>query len=261
MSFCRYNKQIYYKQKEVADLNIAICDDESIIREQIKNLIEKQELNYTLKIFSSGQELLEARLHFDIIFLDIQMEGINGIDTARKLRERGEEAILIFITGLKEYVFDAFDVSAFHYLLKPVEEEKFHRVFHRALEELKKREQKKHGEHQKQEQFFVKTRTHSFTINKNDILFIENRARKVEIHTRQEMIEIYAVMNELEQQLGQNFYRCHRGYLVNMAYIVEYTADSIQLNTGETVYLAKGKYSEFVKIYMRYLKRQGVCLG
>lgn len=188
-------------------MNIAICDDEITIREQIKNLIEKQELNYTLKIFSSGQELIEAKLQFDIIFLDIQMEGINGIEAARKLRERGEEAILIFITGLKEYVFDAFDVSAFHYLLKPVEEEKFHRVFYRALEELKKREQQKYEKNQKQEQFFVKTRMRNYIINKNDILFIENRG------------------------------------------------------TGETVYLAKGKYSEFVKVYMRYLKSKGVCLG
>lgn len=245
----------------MADLNIAICDDEITIREQIKNLIEKQELNYTLKIFSSGQELIEAKLQFDIIFLDIQMEGINGIEAARKLRERGEEAILIFITGLKEYVFDAFDVSAFHYLLKPVEEEKFHRVFYRALEELKKREQQKYEKNQKQEQFFVKTRMRNYIINKNDILFIENRARKVEIHTKKEMIEIYAVMNKLERQLGQDFYRCHRGYLVNMEYIMEYTADSIQLSTGETVYLAKGKYSEFVKVYMRYLKSKGVCLG
>lgn len=243
----------------MADLNIAVCDDENIIREQIKNLIEKQALNHILKIYSSGRELLEEKLHFDIIFLDIQMEGLNGIDTAKKLRERGEETILIFITGLKEYVFDAFDVSAFHYLLKPVEEEKFYRVFQRAFEELKKREQKKQGEGQ--EQFFIKTRTRCFTINKNDILFIENRARKVEIHTRKEIIEIYAVMNELEQQLGQNFYRCHRGYLVNMTYIMEYNADSIQLKTGETVYLAKGKYNEFVKVYMRYLKSKGACLG
>ena len=234
-------------------MNIAICDDEQIIREQIKNLIEKQELNYVLKTFSSGHELLESKLHFDVIFLDIQMEGINGIDAARILRERGEETMLIFITGLKEYVFDAFDVSAFHYILKPVEEKKFDEIFGRVLTEFAKRK------NQIQEQFFIKTRARSYTINKSDILFIENRARKVEIHTRKGIIEVYAVMNELEQQLGQNFYRCHRGYLVNMAYIAEYTTDSIQLNTGEIVYLAKGKYSEFVKIYMGYLKHGGLC--
>lgn len=236
-------------------MNIAICDDEKIIREQIKNLIEKQSVISVLKIFASGQELLESKLHFDIIFLDIQMEGINGIDTARKLRERGEETVLIFITGLKEYVFDAFDVAAFHYLLKPVEEKKFSEVFQRVVLELEKRKS------EVQEQFFIKTRTRSFTINKNDILFIESRARKVEIHTKKEIIEIYAVMNELEQQLGGGFYRCHRGYLVNMAYIMEYTVDSILLYTGEKVYMAKGKYSEFVKIYMRYLKQGGACLA
>jgi len=245
----------YAHKKRWTDLNIAICDDEKIIREQIKAFIEKREQNCILKTFASAQKLLESRLHFDIIFLDIQMDGINGIEAARILRQRREETILIFITGLKEYVFDAFDVAAFHYLLKPVEEQKFEEVFQRALAELDKKE------NQIQEQFFIKTRARSFTINKNDILFIENRARKVEIHTKKEIIEIYAVMNKLEKQLGQNFYRCHRGYLVNMAYIAEYTADSIRLNTGETVYLAKGKYSEFVKIYMHYLKRKGACFG
>ena len=72
----------------MADLNIAVCDDENIIREQIKNLIEKQALNHILKIYSSGRELLEEKLHFDIIFLDIQMEGLNGIDTAKENEEK-----------------------------------------------------------------------------------------------------------------------------------------------------------------------------
>ena len=71
------------------------------------------------------------------------------------------------------------------------------------------------------------------------------------------MIEFYAVMNELESELGSSFYRCHRGYLVNMAHIAEYSNDMIDMSNGERVYLAKEKYPEFVKEYMRYLRNGG----
>lgn len=74
-----------------------------------------------------------------------------------------------------------------------------------------------------------------------------------------ETIEIYAAMIELEKQLGGEFYRCHRGYLVNMAYITEYSNDSIRLSDGESIYLAKEKYNEFVKEYMRYLRNGGTA--
>ena len=72
-----------------------------------------------------------------------------------------------------------------------------------------------------------------------------------------ECIETYATMNEMEKQLGEGFYRCHRGYLVNMAYILEYDTSKISLNNGEEIYMAKEKYSDFVKEYMRYLKGGG----
>lgn len=94
-------------------------------------------------------------------------------------------------------------------------------------------------------------------MEKDSILYIESRGKKVEIHTKGETIEAYASMNELEAQLGKGFFRCHRGYLVNMAYVAEYDSESITLNNGEYVYMAKEKYREFVKSYMRYL-RNGV---
>lgn len=234
-------------------MNIAICDDEKIVRQQIKGLIEKQKADCNLELYETGEELLAAGKHFDVVFLDIQMEGMNGIDTARTLREQSEETVLMFITGIKEYVFDAFDVAAFHYLLKPIEENKFMEVFDRAVKEAEKRKEKG------QKQLFIKTRQRNITLEQKNILYIENRGRKAEIHTVDETIEIYAAMIELEKQLGGEFYRCHRGYLVNMAYITEYSNDSIRLSDGESIYLAKEKYNEFVKEYMRYLRNGGTA--
>lgn len=232
-------------------LNIAICDDEEAIREQIKELIEKEKPGVCPGLYETGDGLLAAGGQFDLVFLDIQMDGTNGIETAKILRERNEDTILIFITGIREYVFEAFDVAAFHYLLKPIEEDKFHEVFGRAEKELEKRKK------QKRETVFIKTRNRGFTLEKDSILYIESRGKKVEIHTTGETVEAYASMNELEGQLDAGFYRCHRGYLVNMAYVTEYDSESIILNNGEYVYLAKEKYGEFVKAYMRYL-RNGV---
>lgn len=103
---------------QVMGLNIAICDDEKMIREQIKELAEKEMPDVCAGLYETGDALLAAGKQFDIVFLDIQMEGTDGIETAKRLRQKDEDTILIFITGIREYVFEAFDVAAFHYLLK-----------------------------------------------------------------------------------------------------------------------------------------------
>lgn len=232
-------------------IRIAIIDDEKVIREQIKNLIKNIQKESIIDGYSSGVEFLQAEKYYDIVFLDIQMDGVNGIDTARALRKRSEETVLIFITGVKEYVFDAFDVGAFHYLIKPIEGLKFSSVYNRAVSEVGKQKQ------YSMRRLFVKTRNRNVTLEQSEILYIESRAKKVEIHTRTDIVEAYAGIGELEKQLTESFYRCHRGYLVNMAFISEYSNDSIRLNNGETIILTKEKYGEFVKVYMRYLKNGG----
>ena len=238
-------------QNQVRTLEIAICDDETFIQEQIKAWIVQEQQGSSPKLYGSGDSLLAAKTQFDMVFLDIQMDGTNGIETAKILRERNEEAILIFITGIREYVFEAFDVAAFHYLLKPIEEQKFRQVFRRATEELEKR-----GNRQR-DLIIIKTRHRNFTLEKESINYIESRGKKVAIHTAGGTIEAYASMHGLAGQLGAGFYRCHRGYLVNMAHVAEYSHESIILDNGAYVYLAKEKYGEFVKTYMRYLREGG----
>lgn len=241
-------------------MNVAVVDDEKIIREHLRSLIEKYRPDCRAEAFASGEELLAARKHFDIVFLDIQMEGVDGMEVAKRLRERSrdgrqEETVLIFVTGIREYALEAFDVAAFHYLLKPVEERKLSEVLERAVREAEKQKGCR------QERLVFKTRKRSVTLHPEQILYLENRGRKLVIHTSgaagDKLIEIYAAMGALEEQLGGGFYRCHRGYLVNMAYIAEYDGDSITLSNGETVYLAKGRYHEFVKAYMHYLRNGG----
>ncbi len=156
-------------------MNIAVVDDEEVIREQIGGFIKKRNPDFDISGFDTGEGLLAAGKDFDIIFLDIQMEGMGGIEAARTLRQSGVDAVVIFITGIREYVFEAFDVSAFHYLLKPIEEQKFMEVLGRAAEEAGKRKG------QREKQIFIRAKNQGYTLNLNSILYIESRGKKVEI--------------------------------------------------------------------------------
>jgi DNA-binding LytR/AlgR family response regulator len=234
-------------------LDIAVVDDEKAIREHICGLVEEQQPESRIETYATGEELLASGKRFDIVFLDIQMEGMNGIEAARSLREKNanlgvEDTVLVFITGIRDYVFDAFDLYAFQYLLKPIDEGKFAEVLERAVREAAKKKERR--------VLFIKSR--NLTLDQSEILYIESRAKKVEIHTVRQTIEIYAAMDELEGQLGDGFYRCHRAYIVNMDCITEYDSESITLTNGDRVYLTKKKYGEFVKAYMWHLQNGGV---
>ena len=229
-------------------MKVAICDERGSCLE-LRNLIKRQKYDCDVRCFYTGKQLLETRERFDILILDIQMEEMSGIEVARALRMKQDNMVLIFVTALKEYASEAFDVAAFHYLLKPVPGEKFCKVFESACREVERLEGLK------SEQLFFQTRSRNFTVQKKDILYVESRKRKVDIHTLQECFTIYATMRHMEEQLGGDFYRCHRGYLVNMAYVKEYETDVIRLKNGEKVYMARDKYAEFAKAYMRFLNK------
>lgn len=231
-------------------MNIAVADDEKVIMEQICSLIRKQMPDCYPEAYAAGEELIAAGKRFDIVFLDIKMDGMDGIETARVLRKKQDDIVLIFITGSREYVFDALDLYAFHYLLKPLDENKFREVLARAAGEVVKKKEKRG--------LFIKKK--NLTLDQADILYVESRSKKVEIHTAgsKAVIEIYATMEELGRQLGEDFYRCHRAYIVNMAHIAEYGNDSITITNGDKICLTKKKYGDFVKTYMWYLRNGGI---
>ena len=234
-------------------MNIAICDDEVRGRERILTLLEKEFSQAQTCEFDSGMKLLEKVKEGyspDIVLLDIAMEGMDGMQTARELKKLSD-AILIFVTGVKEQVFEAFDVGAFHYLMKPVDQDKMTNVLKRAMQEAEKRKAAP-------KYLLVKTEGSHRRIPVEDILYVENNGRKVILHTKSECLEYYERMNHLQEVLGDGFYRCHRGYLVNMAHIVRYDNDSIFLSNGGKVYLTRKKHNEFVKAYMWYLQNGGV---
>lgn len=234
-------------------MRVAICDDDKVSCAKLRRLILEQEPDCEVVCFYTGRQFLEKKQCFDILLLDIQMEEMSGIEVARALRISQENTILIFVTALKEYAPEAFEVSAFHYLLKPIAPEKFCKVFENACREVRKQAALSG------EQLFFQTKLKSYRVQKNEILYVESKKRKVEVHTLSDCFAVYATMKHMEERLGKIFYRCHRGYLVNLAYVTEYGPGTVRLSTGEIVYMAREKYSEFVRAYTEYLEREGIC--
>lgn len=237
-------------------MKIAVCDDDRAIREELSRLIQKQGLEVDIVEYPSGEELINARGNFDIYFLDIEMGKVSGMDIARRIREQEEgsrrRSIIVFVTGYREYMEAAFDVNAFHYLIKPIDTEKFSEVFNRAWKEASV------SLGQAKKYIIVKSSGTQQKLFLKNIYYIESGNKKVIFHTTDGTREVYGKMEELENRLGNTFYRCHRCYLVNMEKISAYSADNIKVINGDNLLLARKKYSDFIKTYMRYVKNGGI---
>lgn len=236
-------------------VRIAVCDDEKNIRDYLSELIGRYAQKAQVDAFSSGEALLAAQVRYDIIFLDIKMEGMNGMETARMLRREQSSAEIVFVTGLEEYVFQAFDVEACQYLVKPVPKARLLQVLENALEKCRKKRQLSHNNAEREGNYIlVKTGNISRKIGEDDIYYAEVFNRKVVLHTAREEIEYYARLSDLEKNLGSHFFRCHRACLVHLKYVEQYDSGRILLENGFEVMMARQKYAEFVKAYLQYQK-------
>lgn len=237
-------------------MQIAICDDEESVRKILEEKIKQYNPNGETVSYSSGEQLLLAENPPDILFLDIQMPKKNGMEIARELRKKSEKMILIFVTAIEEYVFKAFDVGAFHYLVKPFSEEKFGEVIKRAIKQY---EENNVDIQASESCIWVKTRGTSTKVWIKDIIYAEVFNRKIILHKTDGDLEYYGKMSELEKQVGNAFFRSHRAYLIHFKYVEKYNATTIYLEKG-TAIMAKQNYPEFVKRYLKYneSKRKGI---
>lgn len=236
-------------------ITIAICDDEKTVRTYLAALIQAQHLPCQVVEYASAAECLADSRRIDLIFLDIALPapGPDGMALARRLREQGESPVIVFVSGHGEYVYDAFDVGAFHYLLKPIDEEKFSRVLARAAEQA----QAGHAQsgQEKGRALTLQATGTTRTIPLSSIRYIESSNHKVVLHLHGGEFTCYAKIGALEQELGEQFFRIHKGYLVNLSYVDGYTRAEVEMANGDRLLLSKYKYQDFVKAYLRFLKR------
>ena len=234
-------------------LSIAVCDDEMIecarMAGRIRGALEEMKVPCFVRQFNSGRELLGAGEKFDIVFLDILMDGLDGMKTAGEIRQKDFCGLLIFVSSSREYVFDAYEVEAFWYLTKPVEEEKLKRVLYRAVQRIEAAAMDFiliNRERQKQKIFL------------EDILYFEIRGRLIDIHKTDGVSDYYGKISVLEKELAEKgFFRCHKSYLVHLNYVKGYNRQEITMESGEKIPVSKRRYEAFCKALLTYMKKSG----
>ena len=236
-------------------IRIAICDDEANTCAYLSSLIMAQSCPCEIVEYASAGDCLADTQELDLLFLDIELapsgSGLDGMALARTIRERttGPQPVIIFVTGYERYVFDAFDVGAFQYLLKPVDEEKFAQVFTRAVAQIGTAREKPGPV------LTLQSANASKTVPLDSICYIESSNHKVELHLKDGVFACYAKIGDLEVELQDQFFRIHKGYLVNLSYVDGYSKSEVTLTNGERLLLSKYKYQDFVKAYLHFLKR------
>ena len=216
---------------------IAICDDEEKQRVYIKSLVERwlRQTFHHVKIqeYASSEQFLfeQAYDRTQILFLDIEMEKMDGIALAREIRKHNRQMQIIFVTGDMEYIQEGYDVEALHYLLKPVSQEKIDSVLERAVERLKTADAV----------FLVECGGEVLRLPLKEIRFIESNRNYNIIHADNDY-EMRGTLSELEEKLDEAFVRVGRSYLVNLHYVRRIGKTELILNTGENLPVPRGSY-------------------
>lgn len=234
-------------------LHFAVCDDEPYMLDQLAVWLETSlgDLGCreaVLRRFSSGQALLEAGEDFDLVFLDIQMDPPDGLETARALRRRGDECRIVFLTVLRERVFDAFEVRAFDYLVKPVDPARLRRTLERALEDLDRRQTRT---------LLIQRGTAREVIPLEEIVYCEVLGRKVYLHREDGgVLDYYDKLADLERRLGSGFFRCHRSYLVNLDHVRGCGEGQVRLSGGGAVPVSRLREGELTQALLRRMRER-----
>jgi len=232
------------------EIKIAICDDEHQQAKYIKMLVSKwaddNNIEITIDMFESAENFKSAwseNKAFDILLLDIEMGGQNGVDLAKDLRKTDEKSVIIFITGFVDYMSEGYDVSALHYLMKPIKEDKFFEVLDKALLGLRKTSRII---------IFPKTGG-DVKIKADDIIYAEVLSHTVMLYLADGRNDEFIMrISDMEKLLGDGFFKCHRSYIVGMKYIRRVTKTAMIFDDGREIPLSRNLYDDANQMFIKY---------
>jgi len=233
-------------------INIAVCDDKKEDRETIKKYIysyfDKNPHNYKITEFEKGEDLvaefIDGFVSFDLIFLDIFMDGENGITTAKNIRIYSRKVKIIFMSTSSEFALESYDVFAYGYLLKPVAHDKMIILTDKYLEEAE--------ENEKRLTLNIKGKINN--IRYSDIVYIESKNTAIIIYTaNEECYKIYDKLNNIENRLdNKRFLRCHQSYIINMDYVSSVDTE-FKTKMDDSVLIRKRSLKEIKDKYYKYV--------
>ena len=205
-------------------LQLAVCDDEKVFRSDLRKILgtelELCGIDYHISEFTSGEELIAGLEKADcqILFLDIEMKGIDGVEAARRLRETKRQMEIVFVTSYADFVFQGYEVRALNYILKPYEPEKIAAVLHTALEAL---------DIEAEKYYVIDQRGGSIRVPLSSVKYFSSDRRTVHAVTTEQEYTVYEKLSDLETELPDTFVRIHNRYLVHLKYL-----DAVRQNTA-----------------------------
>lgn len=209
-------------------LRVGICDDEAMQREALRLALQRQVDEDVTELviydFSSGEGvaawLQKHPGELDLLFLDYEMGGMTGLETARAIRKTDSRLLLVFLTGYADHVFDGYEVQALDYLLKPLNEDRLAALLKRVFGALQL---------QAPESYTLQNTEGAFRVAKADILYFYSEKRRVFLVTEQREYPFYGKLDEVAQEMGKAFVRIHNRYLVRAAAVNRVAGDEVQL--------------------------------
>lgn len=234
-------------------MKIAIVEDEKehrqLIRKYIEDVCENKNIKYQIFEFESGEQFLfeNEDMNADVVFLDIQMPGISGVELARKLRENDNNIFIVFATGIDDYIEEGYDLDAIHYLKKPINKDKLSL----CMDKINKK-------NDNSRYILFDTDNGKYKVNIKDIVSIEAAAHNTRIVMRkkEDFFEIKSTVSlgDMEQRLSgfAEFQKTHRSYLVNLSYVKNITKTDVVMDNESVIPLSRRMYKEVNENFIRY---------
>lgn len=243
-------------------MKLAICDDEKRIRDIIAESVKEVSEKIEIEFYADAKGILSASFDSDILFLDIQMPGIDGMGAAKMLRSSGKKTVIVFVTALEDQVFTAFDVGAFNYIVKPFTKAKIIEVFKKAVKQAEDQRLVETAISEQEEAgrtITVKSGGTNTRVILSEVQYAEIYDRRIILHMESsDDIEYYGRISDLENIAGKDFFRVHRAYLVNLGAVKSYDSKYVHMSDAD-IPVARGKYQELIRAYMSYhTRREGL---
>ncbi len=233
-------------------MNIAICDDEKVFHKELKDALCNYACDRNIDIytfcFSNGTDLINSNELFDIIFMDYEMSGLDGIETSEFIRKNNDLTTIIFISAYPHVVFDTFSVNTFRFLTKPLDIKKMYDALDAYRDSINK-----------DNLLIIKTLERTWSIKHSEIIYAEAMRKHTLIRTTKATLEIAKCLGEIEDMLPkEKFFRVHKSFIVNFSHITNYDKRFILFDNGEKADLGNKYYSIFKTEFLKFIKNHNL---
>lgn len=231
-------------------IKTAVCDDEAEmadeLAEKLSGFFAANNIESQITKFPDGTSLLESIGEcpdFDVIFLDIKMKAPDGMETARELRRRNYGGFLIFVTVLEELVFEAFEVSAYDYVVKPLETVRFERTMNRLKKSLA------------DSTVTIRKNGETRLVKSDDIVCCEVIDRKLYIRlSNGGTVDFYGRLEEFESRLDSRFFKCHRSFLINFTHLKKFCGSSAVMRDDSEIPVSRLRRAAFEEAFEKFMR-------